>query len=101
MRFKAPPAAGAVLVAAALAFPVGASAHIETGVTSVRAHTDKGRRRARPRRRSVRAQPRRPGRAVSKRSRREMGQATAEAARLRRTANNGTERGAAARRRCS
>ncbi len=97
MRFKAPSAVGAVLVAGALAFPVGASAHVETGVSSVRAHTDKA--DAALDRAVALFEANRDGRGEQslRRSRREMGQATAEAARLRRTANNGSERAAAAR----
>ena len=97
MRFKAPSAVGAVLVAGALAFPVGASAHIDTGVSSVRAHTDRA--DAALDRAVALFETNRDGRGEQslRRSRREMGHATAEAARLRRTADNRSERAVAAR----
>lgn len=97
LRFKAPSAAAAVLVAGALAFPVGASAHVGTGVSSVRAHTDKA--DAALDRAVALFERNRDGRGEQslRRSRREMGQATAEAARLRRTARSASARAAAAR----
>lgn len=76
---------------------MGASAHIETGVSSVRAHTDRA--DAALDRAVALFEQNRDGRAERSfnRSRREMGQATAEAARLRRTADNGSLRAEAAR----
>ncbi len=97
MKFKAPSAVGAVLVAGALAFPVGAGAHIETSVSSVKAHTNRA--DAALDQAVALFERNRDGRARQSfnRSRREMGQATAEAARLRRSANSAPERAAAAR----
>jgi hypothetical protein len=79
MKFKAPSAVGAVLVAGALAFPVRAGAHIQTGVSSVRAHTDRA--DAALDRAVALFERNRDRRAKQSfnRSRREMGQATAEA----------------------
>jgi hypothetical protein len=97
MKLKAASAVGAVLVAGALAFPVGASAHIQTGVSSVKAHTNRA--DVALDRAVALFEKNRDGRAKQSfhRSRREMGQATAEAARLRRAANSGSARAAAAR----
>lgn len=97
MKFKAPSAVGAVLVAGALAFPVRAGAHIQTGVSSVRAHTDRA--DAALDRAVALFERNRDRRAKQSfnRSRREMGQATAEAAHLRRAAGSAPARAAAAR----
>jgi hypothetical protein len=88
---------GGLLVAGALAFPAGAAAHIDVAVSSVRAHTDRAdagldravalyERNAQQRAtRSFRS------------SRRQLGKATAEAAKLLRTADTPAERVAAAR----
>lgn len=97
MKLKAPSAAGAVLVAGALAFPVEASAHVQTSVSSVKAHTERA--DAALDRAVALFEKNRDGRAKQSfnRSRREMGQATAEAARLRRAVNSASARAAAAR----
>ncbi len=97
MRFKAPSAVGAVLVAGALAFPVGAGAHVQTGVSSVKAHTNQA--DAALDRAVALFERNRDGRARQSfnRSRREMAQATAEAAKLRRTANTASKRAVAVR----
>ncbi len=97
MKFKATSAAGAVLVAGALAFPVGAGAHIQTSVSSVKAHTNRA--DAALDRAVALFEKNRDGRAKQSftSSRREMGQAKVEAARLRRAANSASGRAAAAR----
>lgn len=97
MKFKGSSVAGAVLVAGALAFPVGAGAHVQTSVSSVKAHTNKA--DAALDQAVALFEQNRDGRGKQSfdRSRREMGQATAEAARLRRSAKSPSARAAAAR----
>jgi hypothetical protein len=97
MTFKGPSAVGAVLVAGALAFPVGAGAHGVTGVSSVKAHTNQA--DAALDQAVALFERNRDGlaRQSFNRSRREMGQATAEAARLRRAANTASKRAMAVR----
>ncbi len=86
-----------MLVAGALAFPVGAGARVQTSVGSVKAHTDRA-DAALDRTVALFEHNRdRRGKQSFVRSCREMGQARAEAARLRRAAHTAPARAAAAR----
>lgn len=86
----------AVVTGALLAMPAGASAHLQATVETVKAHTDRADRGLD---RAVamfdRSRDRRAARAFN-RSRREMGLATAEAAKLRRGAESDSDRADAA-----
>jgi hypothetical protein len=89
--------AGMVVAIAALAAPATAGAHIETGVSSVRAHTDRADAALERAVALFERDADRRGSAELSRSRRQTGLATAEVAKLRRSADSRTERTEAAR----